>query len=714
MDKKYSNKLAKPNETIKEHTDKLISQAQNLKENNYIKDDKLFFDLLEACDTHDIGKANSQFQLRVKNHFRFDDNKEIPHNVLSLFFVDEGKCKNYISVCFAVLYHHYHINSPVDVFYENEELIKKFLKELYVDEDKYDDMYDCIDDIGDLFSLDESDLKKKYAVLLKGFLHKCDYSASAGIPCEFPNDFLIQCLQLWKNQNSVEYNDLQQFCLENSDKDIMITAPTGMGKTEAGLLWCGNNKCFFVLPLKTAINAMYDRIKSLSKEEYKNRVALIHSDMRSYYFNDNQESTSAEIDFDYLLRSRQMSLPVTVCTPDQIFDFVVKYPGYEYKLATASYSKFIIDEIQMYSPDILASIIYAVKMIHNYGGKFAILTATMPPFVKSELIKIFGDKIVQKDFSHEGKNRHNVKVYEKVLDCEDILECVKNTRSDKVKKYLVVCNSIDTANKIYNELSQGLSQDDIKVSLFHSKFIKRDRVKKEHQIMSAAKDTTKTEIWISTSVVEASLDIDFDILLTELSDLFSLFQRFGRVNRKGKKDFSDYNCFVFTELQGNAQRYKFTDETVYKYSKEAILTVDGIITEKTKNDLIEKYLSCENLKTSKYVQEYNSAYNYIQNLLEYENNTSKKLRNIDNIDVIPVSVYEENREEIENAVSALCDNSLNKTELFEANELLKNLTVSVSKYYNKNAVKSIRTKYLKIPILEYCTYSFEKGLEINK
>ena len=601
MDTKYNKleinkKLAKSNETIEEHTDNLLLQANTLKEMNYIKDDNLFIDLQEACNSHDIGKANSQFQLRVKKHFMFNENKEIPHNVLSLFFVDKNKCKDYISVCFSVLYHHYHIYSPVDIFYENKELIKKFLKELYVDENKYDEMYDCIEDIGDLFSLNETDLNKKYAVLLKGFLHKCDYSASAGIPCEIPNDFLIQGLQLWKKVNSIEYNDLQQFCLKNSDRDIMVTAPTGMGKTEAGLLWCGNNKCFFVLPLKTAINAMYDRIKSLSKNEYKNNVALIHSDMRSYYFNNNQENTSGEIDFDYILRSRQMSLPVTVCTPDQIFDFVLKYPGYEYKLATASYSRFIIDEIQMYSPDVLASIIYAVKLIHNYGGKFSILTATLPPFVKNQFLKIFGNTIIQNDFSHEGTDRHNVKVYEKTLDSKDILECVKNTRCDKVKKYLVVCNSIDTANKIFNELSQELLSSDIKISLFHSKFIKKDRAEKEKQIMNSVKNTSQTEIWISTSVVEASLDIDFDILLAELSDLFSLFQRFGRVNRKGKKDFTDYNCFVFTELQGNAAKPDFLDKTIYKFSKEAILTVDGILTEKTKNALIEKYLSCENLK----------------------------------------------------------------------------------------------------------------------
>ena len=105
------------------------------------------------------------------------------------------------------------------------------------------------------------------------------------------------------------------------------------------------------------------------------------------------------------------------------------------------------------------------------------------------------------------------------------------------------------------------------------------------------------EIWISTSVVEASLDIDFDILITELSDLFSLFQRFGRVNRKGNKDFSSYNCFVFTEIQGNAHR--FVDDAIHSLSKQAILSVDGIISEVLKKELIDEYLSVEKIEKSK-------------------------------------------------------------------------------------------------------------------
>ncbi len=62
-------------------------------------------------------------------------------------------------------------------------------------------------------------------------------------------------------------------------------------------------------------------------------------------------------------------------------------------------------------------------------------------------------------------------------------------------------------------------------------FIREDRESKEKEILDFGKTDFNGEgIWISTSLVEASLDIDFDYLFTELQDLNSLFQRFGIMN----------------------------------------------------------------------------------------------------------------------------------------------------------------------------------------
>ena len=96
--------------------------------------------------------------------------------------------------------------------------------------------------------------------------------------------------------------------------------------------------------------------------------------------------------------------------------------------------------------------------------------------------------------------------------------------------------------------------------MLHSRFTHQDRSKKEVEILQTGKTATNAhEIWIATSVVEASLDIDFDYLFTELLDLFSLFQRFGRVNRKGLKSIEHVNCFVYTQLQDSALDHDFVD-----------------------------------------------------------------------------------------------------------------------------------------------------------
>lgn len=713
----YHNALAKPSETIEQHTDKLLECAKVLYDLGYIKSEQLYKDLLVACKNHDMGKINSQFQIRIKRKSRFNYEIEVPHAVLSIFFVNDSECNDYTSVLFAVLYHHYHKESPMNVFRKDRQLVEKFLTELNFQANDYNKMRRNLSKVKKIFQTNLNDKQKQYAVLLKGLLHKCDYSASANIPCEKKNDFLLESIEDWRS-GKFQYNTLQEFCIANRNENIMVTAPTGMGKTEAGLLWCGDNKCFFVLPLKTAINAMFDRIKKLAndveaEDVYKSRVALVHSDMKSYYLKDANDKDT-DYDFNYEELSRQFCLPVTVCTPDQIFDFVLKYPGYEYKLAISSYSKFIIDEIQMYSPDILAAIIYAIKMIHIMGGKVAVLTATLPPFVKEELLKIFGDDVQLADFSSEGILRHNVKVFDDKLETDDIIEIVNETNSDTVKKYLVVCNTVKTANRIYREFSE--SNIDAEINLFHANFIKKDRMKKEKEIMKASEkvlnEMTKPEIWISTSVVEASLDIDFDILITELSDLFSLFQRFGRTNRKGKKDFSDYNCYVFTELQDRAD--SFIDKDIHNLSKDAIVTVEGVLTEQEKNSLIEKYLSVEKVQDTDYYKDYCKFFKNYEDEYDYLNSSKDSLRNIDRMDAIPKCVYDENVDMINENLEKINSTDVDKDSRMNATEEILKLTVSISMFRCRkhDSGISVDMKYRRIPVID-CNYSFDSGLDFE-
>ena len=145
-----------------------------------------------------------------------------------------------------------------------------------------------------------------------------------------------------------------------------------------------------MLPLRTAINAIYDRVCEdiLENENLSEKVSLLHSESLEYYVKKNV-GTDEEI-FQYEQRGKAFSIPLSISTMDQLFNFVFKYQGYELKLTTLSYSRIVIDEIQMYSPDLLAYLIYGMEHIAKMGGKIAIMTATLSPFVKELLEKYVG------------------------------------------------------------------------------------------------------------------------------------------------------------------------------------------------------------------------------------------------------------------------------------------------------------------------------------
>lgn len=647
MEQKLLISLAKPDESIREHTDKLEKEAKRIYKLGYIS--KEIYDLLSiVCEYHDYGKLNKQFQKRIKYNTKFSEEREVPHNVLSILFVPDSVFQNqkdYYIALMAIAHHHRLRRNLYEIVSEQTELIVDNINE-------YMDMITPINkikrrklyyEISDLINK-----KDTRAIIIKGLLHKCDYSASAGIPCEYKNDFLTNSLwnllKKWNRDTSqkIDWKEMQKFCIQNTDNNIIVTAPTGMGKTEAGLLWIGDNKGFFILPLRTAINAMYDRIAEdiLDNENIQEKLALLHSDMKAYYLYDDKEIENIN---QYIECTSQMSLPLTISTMDQLFDFVFQYPGYEYKLVQLSYSKIVIDEIQMYDTTLLAFLIYGIERIHQIGGKIAILTATLPPFVEDEICKALHGDFIRKDYSEFGQVRHNLSVLKKQIDSNDIRDKYQQlVESDNSAKILVVCNSIENAQDVYKELS------DLNVELLHSKYIKKHRKEKEREILKCGRTydcngniDKNQKIWITTSLVEASLDIDFDYLFTELNNVFSLFQRMGRCNRKGiKSNFKlEPNCYVYTEPRGSVKKY-LQKSHIFKYSVEAAKDINGIITEEKKKTIIDKYFSVERIRDCEYAEEYYKVKNLIEECPPYENDKATKLRDIATVDIIPLIIYQ--------------------------------------------------------------------------
>src|SRR5699024_10105104 len=312
---------------------------------------------------------------------------------------------------------------------------------------------------------------------------------------------------------------LQKYTYQHQNKNVIIVAQTGMGKTEASLLWAGKDKTFFTLPIRVSLNALYDRVRD--KMNYS-QVGLLHGTSASYLDKDDNEDWEVIVD-----QSKYLSSKLLFTTIDQILKFPFKYKGYEKYFATMTFSKIVIDEIQAYNPWIVAVLLKAIEMIHKIGGQFMIMTATLPQIYLDELENrgIIDDNCVQKEFTDDSFIRHRIhmKQQEIIRDVEYMEEM------GSANKVLIIVNTVKKAVEMFECLNGE------NVHLLHSRFIQRDRALLEDEI-KRFEASDENGIWITTQLVEASIDIDFDILFTELSSIDSLLQRFGRCYRNRQLD----------------------------------------------------------------------------------------------------------------------------------------------------------------------------------
>ena len=651
MEYKYYAK-SDPIETIKEHTDKLLENLEILKKEYGEKitqsiemPEERFWQLMKiVCKYHDAGKVFSGFQNTIREAIgekliptKFN-NQEIKHEQISPIFVP---CKQYEMtkkerklVYQAIYYHHerdnkIHINSELleEIIKKDiEPNIKKIERELQIEIPKLSTLYLGMVE-GQARITEGDELYNEYC-LMKGLLHRLDHCSSAWIEVEDETkEEIADFVEEFMKKKNFKENDLQQFAEKNQDKNVIIIGSTGIGKTEGALLWSKNDKTFFTLPLRISINAIYDRIKDTIG--YKH-VGLLHSTALDYLDEKDEEN-----EFNKIQQARNLYEKITTCTIDQIFPFVFKYRGYEKIYATLSYSKVVIDEIQAYSPEIVAVLLKGLQMINNLDGKFMVMTATLPRIYREKLQEM-GIKFEYNEFIKDTK-RHKFEIIDKSIN-EDIKEIKEKSKN---KKVLIIVNTINKAIELY----KALKNDGVeKVNLLHSRFEQEDRSEKERNIKDFSKQENESGIWITTQIVEASLDIDFDILYTEMSTLDSLFQRFGRCYRSREYKGKEPNVKIYIE-ETSGVGYIY-DKEIYQKSIDLLQEYSGqILEEKTKIDLVDKLYSKEMLQDTDFYKKFNEAFRVLDNIIDYD--TSKKdaqkiLRNIDNIDVIPKIIYDNN------------------------------------------------------------------------
>jgi CRISPR-associated endonuclease/helicase Cas3 len=396
-------------------------------------------------------------------------------------------------------------------------------------------------------ALKTGDLKKlRYVyILMENILHICDWHASS--ETEFNllpeySDKVYNYLKSLKNFNGL--NEMQKFTETNSGSYI-IQSPTGSGKTEAALLWSQNNKgkLLYLLPTMNTTNKIYNRLCRVFPREY---VGLLHSTSDLFLIN-SDSSVYDQNDFSKFY-SKTFNMPIMVSTIDQLLFSMYNINRWDSITFNSLISNIVLDEVHAYDPRSLGLMIEFLNNISIFNPNILIMSATIPDSLKSFIKENCKIKFSEKEFIVKREYESRIEVFE-----EDILNCIpvikQNLNYDKI---LLIVNTIKTARVLYDTLMKDPSINK-EILLFHSQFTFEHKQMKSDKLES---DNAHNIIAICTQIVEVSLDINFDFLLTEAAPPDALIQRFGRVNRYGKNQKS--KIFI----------YRWTDNSEYVYDRK--------------------------------------------------------------------------------------------------------------------------------------------------
>lgn len=322
----------------------------------------------------------------------------------------------------------------------------------------------------------------------------------------------------------------------------LVVAPTGAGKTDFLLRRC-RGRVFYTLPFQASINAMYHRMKATVPNK---DIRLLHATSRIVVQNRVEEQILQPL----------AGSAVKVLTPHQLAAIIFGTSGYETVMLDVQGTDVILDEIHTYSDFSGAMVIEIVKALLRLQCRLHIGTATMPSALYNSLLQILGGPSTVYEVALPASelskfNRHQIY---KLADSEPVTAILQQA-FDRNEKVLLIYNTIAKAQEAFILYSTMFNH--IPALLLHSRFRRKDRVLLEARLTDEFNPSPDACLLVATQVVEVSLDISFDLMITQCAPLDSMIQRFGRVNRKRTElTIGKYKPIYVLAPTGNVLPYK--------------------------------------------------------------------------------------------------------------------------------------------------------------
>ncbi|MBC8177532.1 MAG: CRISPR-associated helicase Cas3' [Deltaproteobacteria bacterium] len=368
-------------------------------------------------------------------------------------------------------------------------------------------------------------------------------------------------------------NEMQEKTLAviNGPGVYVIEAPMGMGKTEAAL-WAAyqilvsgkGTGIYFALPTQATSNRMHLRMNEFVRRisRASNASRLIHGNawlmdqtagLLPAATSPGSVSEDARSGRDWFASAKRALLaPFGVGTVDQALLGVVAAKHFFVRHFALAGKVVILDEVHSYDLYTGTLIDKLITTLEGLGCTVVVLSATLSGKRRGQIVSHPDDNSNKAELPYPLiTGRHEGNPLEPAAAAPPTSRTIKVdfiTAEDAAKEainlaqnggaVLWICNTVDSAQKQYQRFT-GLTQEDFPVGLLHSRFPfwRREEIEAEWMTRFGKNGATRCgSILVSTQIVEQSVDLDADLLITELAPTDMLLQRLGRLWRHNRKD----------------------------------------------------------------------------------------------------------------------------------------------------------------------------------
>lgn len=361
---------------------------------------------------------------------------------------------------------------------------------------------------------------------------------------------------------------LQEQAYKNMDKNhnvFFLNMPTGSGKTLCSLklsletaIKCGKKRIIYVIPYTSIIEQTAGEFEKILGDSLP--VLQHHS---NYSFDpENNEVKDGDNVVSLLKATENWDAPLIVTTSVQFFQSLHSNKGSKLrKLHNMADSVIILDEAHLLPINYFQSCLNSLSFLSDtLDSKIILMSATLPNYEKL-FERLAYKKISMCDLI---RDKSDFKMFDKCsysylgkLSSEELTQRAADSGSA-----LIVVNKRKTAKELYSLLS-NTDKNVYHLSTYMTPY---DRKLKIDEIRSRLEAKEKITV-VSTSLIEAGVDLDFETVFRELSGLDSILQAGGRCNREGERKSGNVYIFELDDISNGdlAIRANITKGLLKKY-----------------------------------------------------------------------------------------------------------------------------------------------------